>query len=47
MHVSDLHVLFCSHNMSLSYKFLFPIIIVLNKVVEDENVAFFVFANNC
>ena len=41
MHVSDLHVLFCLHNMSLSCKFLFPTIIVLNKVVQNgnENVA--------
>ena len=49
MHVSDLHVLFCLHDMSLSCMFLFPVIIVLNKEVkmEDENVPiFFVFDNN-
>ena len=41
MHVSGLHVLFCLHDMSLSCKFLFPAIIMLNKEVkmEDENVA--------
>ena len=40
MHVSDLHVLFCLHNMSLSCKFLFPTIIVLNKVVQKWKMKF-------
>ena len=35
MHVSDMHVSFCLHDISLSCILLFPTIIVLDKLVQN------------